>query len=287
MFSTKQWKQKGAWFTFRGHRIFYRSEGNGPALLLLHGFPTSSWDWHKVWSELCQSYRLIAPDFIGFGFSDKPVRHEYSMLDQADLVEGLLKQLSVNDYHILAHDIGDTVAQELLARQNERKTSGIRSCCLLNGGLFPETHKATATQKILLSPFGFLAARLMTFERFSKSFTILFTTATRPSNEELLSLYQLIELNKGGRIMHKLIRYILERRKYRERWLAALQEFEGPLLLIDGMDDPVSGAHMAARFRELIPHPQIVEITGCGHYPQLEAPEKVLKAYTAFRTLQP
>jgi len=257
-------------------------EGKGEVLVLLHGFPTSSWDWHKIWDTL-QIYQVITLDFIGFGFSDKPKDYVYSIMDQADLVEQLIAHLHVPQYHLLVHDIGDTVAQELLARQMERKEAVIRSCCFLNGGLFPETHRATRTQKLLLSKIGFLAARLYSYKRFVSSFSILFTVQTKPSEDEMRSLYTLIIHNEGDKISHLLIRYIIERKQNRERWVAALQKASCPLRLIDGVDDPVSGAHMVARYKELIPKADVEEISGCGHYPQLEAPEKVIESYLEFR----
>ena len=120
---------------------------------MVHGFPTSSWDWQKVWDALSHSYQLIAPDLIGFGYSDKPSGYPYSMFDQADLIEQLLTHLGILNYDILAHDVGDTVAQELLARQWERKAANIRSCCLLNGGLLEyaqqmAAHESARTTKL-------------------------------------------------------------------------------------------------------------------------------------------
>ena len=83
--------------------------------------------------------------------------------------------------------------------------------------------------------------------------------------------------------MHRLIRYIVERRENRSRWVGALQQANCPIRLIDGLDDPVSGKHMVERYRELIPRADVVELAGCGHYPQLEKPEDVLKKYAEFR----
>jgi hypothetical protein len=115
--TVQQW-QEGGQFLKAFHKeqtIFFRDEGQGPALVLIHGFPTSSYDWSYIWKGL-GGYRRIAPDLIGFGFSDKPVDYHYSISDQANLIERLLDRLEIQEYHILAHDYGDTVAQELLAR---------------------------------------------------------------------------------------------------------------------------------------------------------------------------
>lgn len=160
-YTSHQWLETGTWFLYRGHRIFYRIEGNGQPLILLHGFPTSSWDWHRLWDSLRNSYQLIALDFIGYGFSDKPRSYEYSINDQATLVEQVLAHLKIGAYHLLSHDVGDTVAQELLARQLDRKEHRILSVCLLNGGLFPETHRATNRCKVPKSSFGYAQACMM------------------------------------------------------------------------------------------------------------------------------
>ena len=81
----------------------------------------------------------------------------------------------------------------------------------------------------------------------------------------------------------QLLRRVLDRRQHRERWVGAMQRTAVPLRLIDGPQDPISGAHMVARYRELIPQPDTVELPGIGHYPQVEAPEQVLQHYLAFR----
>ena len=83
--------------------------------------------------------------------------------------------------------------------------------------------------------------------------------------------------------MHKLIGYMEERRRQRERWVGALQQTSVPLRLIDGALDPVSGRHMAERYRELVPDPDVVILAEIGHYPQVEAPEAVLEAYFELR----
>lgn len=279
----RDWRAQGSDFTFRGHSIRYWSAGSGAPLLLIHGFPTASWDWHFLWQPLAQRYRLIACDMLGFGDSAKPRSHDYRILEQADLQQALLEHLGVHEpVHLLVHDYGNSVAQELLARHEEGRFA-MTSCAFLNGGLFPETHRAVLSQKLLLSPLGGFFGKLFDRRRLAQNFAKVFGPATQPSEAELDTFWELIRHNDGQRVMHRLIHYILDRREHRERWVGAMQRTALPLRLIDGPADPISGAHMVVRYRELIPQPDTVELDGIGHYPQVEAPELVLDHYLAFR----
>ncbi|MEM7572629.1 MAG: alpha/beta hydrolase [Bacteroidota bacterium] len=274
------WQNSGPYYDHHGHQIFYRTAGQGEALLLIHGFPTASWDWHKVWAQLSNRYQLIAADMIGFGFSDKPRTYNYSIHDQADLQEGLLQSLGIKRYHILAHDYGDTVAQELLARQLEGAAKAeILSVAFLNGGLFPGNHQPRLIQKLLASPLGFLIKRFVNKAKLRSNFQAIFGPNTQPTAQEIEEFWALNTHNDGIGIVHKLIRYMHERVRFEKRWLGALQDTAVPLQLINGGFDPISGRHMAEKYQEVVPNPQVVVLDQVGHYPQVEAPQEVLSAY--------
>ena len=289
------WKSAGSFITYRGHQIFVRSEGiaSAPVLLLIHGFPTASWDWEVIWSRLVSNYRVLTLDMIGFGFSDKPTNYTYSIFDQADLCEHLLAEHNVQQYHILAHDYGDTVAQELLARENNASENTaqnqqgqrpkLQSVCLLNGGLFPETHHPLLVQKLLLSPLGSLVAKLSHRKQFARSMQRIFGKQTQPDDAMIENFWQLLTKNGGLKILPQLIRYMPERTLHRERWVGALQQAIIPIKLINGIADPISGAHMVIRYRALVQQPNVTELPYIGHYPQVEAPQAVLQAYLIFR----
>ena len=285
-----EWRNAGAYFGHRGHRIFWREDGvaDAPVLLLIHGFPTASWDWDALWPEMAKRYRLLTCDMIGFGFSDKPLHYVYSILDQADIFEALLRERGVDRYHVLAHDYGDTVAQELLARSLEPGDRPmLLSVCFLNGGLFPETHRPVLIQKLLLSPIGPLVAKLTNKKAVARNMCRIFGPQTQPDAALIDAFWELMTLHDGLKVFPQLIGYMPERRLRRERWVGALQKTSVPLKLVDGMDDPVSGAHMVRRYRELVAHADITELPGIGHYPQLEAPRDVLAAYLDFRNRLP
>ncbi|WP_306250157.1 alpha/beta fold hydrolase [Parvularcula sp. IMCC14364] len=286
MDTIEQWYQRGQVEAFLGQPIFHIEEGDTTqqTVLLIHGFPTSSWDWAPIWSTLRENHRLIALDMLGFGYSAKPSAHTYSIHEQADIIEAMIREKALTEFHVLAHDYGDTVAQELLARQNAGSGAGQwQSVCFLNGGLFPETHKALLIQKLLLSPLGPLVNKLTSKAPFDKSFSRVFGPDTQPSAQELESFWRLITHNDGKHIFHNLITYMTDRKQHRARWLSALQEARIPIALINGSLDPVSGVHMVARYREIVGEPQyIAALDTIGHYPQVEAPEQVSQHYLDF-----
>ena len=285
MIELADWYAVGNWFDYRGQRVYFRDSGGSlPPLVLIHGFPTSSWDWHPIWATLTQNYRVLAMDMIGFGYSDKPPSYPYSLFDQADLVTALCNSCGITRCHLLAHDYGDTVGQELLARLLDDSDTRLEfdSVCLLNGGIIPGSHRPTLVQNLLASPLGFLIGKLLGEAQFRRTFSSIFGAQTQPDDAELRACWNLVTHNNGRAIIHKLIRYMQERKTHYDRWVGALQKTRVPLRLIDGGADPISGAHMVRVYREMIPNPDVVLLEEIGHYPQLESPERVLEGLFAF-----
>jgi pimeloyl-ACP methyl ester carboxylesterase len=280
----QEWISNGATQHLAGHAVFVRTSvtPGRPPLLLIHGYPTASYDWAHVWPRLAAQYSLYALDLLGFGLSAKPRDTDYPIALQADLCMALLDASGVTNAHVLAHDYGDTVAQELLAREHEGRLR-IASMVFLNGGLFPETHRARPIQKLLANPLlGPLLARAMSYAKFEA--TMLSISGVQPpGREELQDLWWLIERDGGRQALARLINYMAQRRRNRTRWVGALVESSVPRRLICGALDPVSGRHLADRYRELVPEPDVVVLEGVGHYPQLEVPDRVADEYAAFR----
>nr|HEX4316455.1 alpha/beta hydrolase [Kofleriaceae bacterium] len=283
------WRAAGRTMSWRGLRVFYRdSDGdrarNREPLLLLHGFPTSSWDWAELWDDLADAYRVVALDYVGFGFSAKPPGGPYAVFSYADQAEAVLDHLGIPHAHLLAHDLGDTVAQELLARDRERATSAssrVRSVMFLNGGVFPELHRPRAAQKLLASPVGFAVARAMPRRLFERGLAEVFGPHTQPSRPLLDGFYQCASCDDGLHNYHRLIGYMAERPLYRDRWVATIEHPRIPTAFAIGHRDPVSGAHVAERLHAI--GARVTDLPDIGHYPQCEAPGAIADAYSSFR----
>lgn len=287
-----RWRAGGQYFDYLGFDIFYRAEGSGPYLLAIHGYPFNSWDWSLIWPAITQRFSVIAPDMIGMGFSDKPRAYGYSVGDHADMHEALLAHLGVEHAHILAHDLGDSVGQELLARSHFGEQSygswRIDSVTWLNGGLFNEAYTPRAMQKIMSrTPLGDIMSPLqggaLSRKLLEPTLNEMFGPDTKPSAAMMEQFHQILDYNDGKRVLHKVGRFLDDRVRHRNRWVRAMRETAVPMRLIDGPVDPNSGAHMAARYREVIPDADVVMLAdGIGHWPQLEAPDAVLAHFLEF-----
>ncbi|KAJ8261810.1 hypothetical protein GJAV_G00158660 [Gymnothorax javanicus] len=291
----KTWKKSGAFFPYKGHNIFYRDSagavGSTDVVILLHGFPTSSYDWYKIWEPLNRRFnRVIALDFLGFGFSDKPRPHKYSIFEQASIVEALASHLSLGHQkvNLLSHDYGDTVALELLYRHDHNRTGHlyINSLCLSNGGLFPETSYPRLLQKLLKDGgiFSAVLTRLMNFMLFSRGIGEVFGPFSQPTEAELWDMWTGIRFNDGNLVVDSILQYINQRQKHRERWVGALTSASIPLHLIYGPLDPVNPhPQFISRYQHLVKRSTVSVLDEhISHYPQLEDPTGFINAYLHF-----
>ncbi len=262
--------------------IFCKVEGKGPWLTFLHGFPTCSWDWAKLIPELKPHHKLLLFDFLGFGDSDKPRRHKYSIFEQADITEILWQHFKVEETILVAHDYGDTVALELLSRQQDGMlATKITQVVLLNGGIYVDYQKPLLIQKLLHMPLvGALISQVLSKRTFKKRFASIFSKSHPISESELEQYWQAVSSRGGVKITHRIIRYLSERRKFRSRWENTLESSSTPIRFIWGLEDPVSGRSISEQIPGRIPDADLIELPGVGHYPQLEVPQVVREIIT-------
>ncbi len=273
--SPADWRQSGSWISLDGLKLFVTTKGNGEAILVLHGFPTASYDFSRVVPLLADNYQLILFDYPGFGFSDKPNSPIYSLFRYADAVQAVAAYFGLNQCAVLAHDIGDSVALELL-RRNEPLVSKL---VLLNGSVLSiplDDYKMLLIQKLLLHPVsGPLISKFRFFSKplFTATFQKIFFE--RLPTEELEAFWSLLKYNNGLAVYHLLIRYMLERWQYQSIWLDALECHSAPLMLIWGQADPVAPPIVADYVVKRRPDASYIQLEKVGHYPHWEAPDRV------------
>lgn len=279
----QQWYEKGDFFDYQGHQIFYRDsqtqKDDKPCVVCVHGFPVSSWDWRYLWPELSLNYRVIAPDMLGFGFSDKPAQHSYTVIEQADIIEALIKACGVTNYHLIAHDFGTLVAQELLDRDS---SVNIQSLFSMSGSIFPELSNPRLIQKLLTSKVGPLITRLFNQQRFNRSLQRVFSSNFELSNEVLEAYWNLLSHNQGDQLLHKLNFFLTDRKQHGERWAKAWQTSPVPIRYLVGSVDPMYGQSVVEQLKSLSKRKDIHVLPGVGHFPHLESVRKVADQFWDF-----
>ncbi len=277
--SVRQWRDGGRMLSTPSGSVFVRSaRGNGPTVLLLHGFPSSSYDFREV-TDRFGDQGWLTLDFLGFGLSDKPRPHRYSLLEQADIVERVVAAEGVGPVFLIAHDMGTSVATELLARDLTGSLSfDLQKTLLTNGSVILERASLRPIQKILRGPLGPLAARLTNKRGFRRGFAKLFSPQHPLSVEEAAAQWALLGYHDGRRILHLLSAYLGERVEFAPRWHGAVRDWPKPLNFLWGRSDPVATMSVLAGLRELRPAAEVIEMPDVGHYPQIEVPHEFAAA---------
>lgn len=285
--NAEDWKSRGTYVEVLGHRVFVVDSGarDAPAIALLHGYPTSSLDYHRVWPRLEERFRVIAHDHLGFGLSDKPRDYSYSLIEQADVAAMVWRALGVARVHVVAHDYGTSVATELLARwMRGFRPIAIESITLCNGSMHIELARLRVVQKLLLSRLGGLTARLTNAWIFERNMRKLWADPSTLSDAELAVMWALLTRDGGKHVLPQITQYLHDRRKFWHRWIHALQNSPLPLSFVWGTEDPVVGRDVALLHHGESPGSELRLLEGVGHYPMLEAPERWIDA--VFDTLE-
>ncbi len=274
-----EWRGGGTLISTPGGRVFVRSApGDGPTILLLHGYPSSSYDYHQLVRYL-DGRAWVTLDFLGFGLSDKPRPHRYSLLEQADIVQTVVAQAASGPMVLIAHDMGTSVATELLARDMQGQLPfELQRAVISNGSVILNRASLRPAQKLLRGPFGPILSRLSNESSFVRSFGRLFSDGHPLTEQEGRAQWALWSANDGHRIAHLLISYLDERVRYASRWHGAVGGWPKPLSFLWALDDPVATTNVLDGLRELRPAATVVELPGVGHYPQVEVPEQFTRA---------
>ena len=269
------WARRGRFVTpAEGHRIFAVQEGTGPDLVLVHGFPSTSHDFAAALPLLTPRFRVTAFDQLGFGFSDKPAGDvSYSLLDQGRRAGEIVRGLGVQRARLVGHDMGLTVAVEMLCR-HEAGTLGfaIEELVLCNGSHLVELAHITPFQYAIMTDDGAADfARTFDPEAFAKALGFVWADATRTPAVDLRAIAYWLALGGGFEILPRIARYNLERTWYADRWRPILGRTAVPIRVVWGERDPIAVLEIGRRLAEMSGGPLTV-LEGIGHYPQMEAP---------------
>jgi len=285
----KDWVSEGKYMKFEGHDIFVHTSGRAPVdgegVLVVHGYPGSSWDFQNVVAKVEKKTKIVVPDMVGFGNSDTPLtgtfKENFSLMKQADMYVAIAVAEGFKTVTLVAHDMGQTVGLELMARQEEGKLPfRIKHAILLNGSTLVDMVQLTEGQKKSLKMPDKALAKAAPPEEWHKDIAPTYGPKMQASKDKLnLALdgqVAQIYTNDGGKVMSNIVRYLLERKEFYNRWVGTFTGFHSaPLTVIWGNDDPVAVVAMADRVKAWRPETDLYKLEGIGHWPSIEAPDFV------------
>jgi pimeloyl-ACP methyl ester carboxylesterase len=287
--SVLDWEAAGRHLDVDGRSVFVldlpATDGEeGPPVLVLHGFPSASFDYRHVLEPLRRQRRVLLFDFLGFGLSAKPDLR-YSIELQADVAEAVVAAAGVDRVALLTHDMGDSVGGEVLARDLDGDLGfSIERRALTNGSIYIDMAQLSTGQQLLLA---------LPDERndavgaddgvaFRGGLAGTFAPHRQPDDDELDAQWALMRREGGSSLLPRTIRYIEDRREREDRYTGAIERHPSPLGVVWGRLDPIAVHAMTDRLREARPEFDLVTLDDVGHYPMVEDPGAFAEAVLRF-----
>jgi pimeloyl-ACP methyl ester carboxylesterase len=290
--SLEKWRSEGTVKDINGHQIFIHASGpeSDHGVLIVHGYPGSSWDFQGVVDRIGDKARVVVSDMRGFGLSEKPLdgtyKSNYTLALQADIYEGVAREEGLSSVILVAHDMGQSVGLELMARQEEgRLPFRIRHAILLDGSTLVDMIQLADMQKKLLAQPDAPAPEDLDFGDFEKGLASSYGskfTASGDLQTALAAQTHQVFHDHGSRVMAQILRYLKERQEQFDRWSRTLFTYQAsPMTLLWGVEDPVAVIAMADRIKKERPYTDLYKLEGVGHWPSIEAPDVIGDAIIA------
>jgi pimeloyl-ACP methyl ester carboxylesterase len=289
-----EWRDRGRHFRWApaagdapAVEVFHVELGDvdAPALVLVHGFPTSSVDWFEVAQQLSDRYRVCALDFPGFGFSDKPLGWGYRLTRDAELLEHYVSEvLALESMVMFAHDRGSSVAMIHTTRTASR--ARLEHLFLSNANLFLPLSNLTRAQLLMLDPAtGPALLAQATPQQLAEGMgQTTYTPARGADDAEVRALATIFAHGGGLPVLHETIQYLVERAQDETTWLEALAAVDVPTTFLWGICDTVAPPRVVnhvwdAFMRRKPGRNSLYFIPEANHYVQNDRPDSVVEAF--------
>jgi pimeloyl-ACP methyl ester carboxylesterase len=283
----REWTDQGRFIEVNGNKIFIvtagKAETEGHGVLIVHGFPGSSWGWSGVVPIVAERTKVVVPDMLGFGRSDKPqsgtFEDHYSLFKQADLYEAVAEKEGLTEVMLVIHDMGQTVGSELMKRHQEGMLNfKIRHAIVLNGStLVNLVALAPIQEKALAEPDTVGPDKDMAKKVIEDGIAPSFGKMHPPSEQTLSNMADQILYNEGDRVFGRQLRYLPERKKNLQRWQAGIINFNGPVSMFWGELDSVALVEMADAWKDMQPKIELHKWPDVAHWPMIDVPDRVAK----------
>ena len=284
---SRDWYQGGDYFEWTSTtednndakvNVFYRTWGDEtkPKLVLIHGFPNSSFDYYKMIPFLEDEYHIAALDFPGSGFSDKPLDgYNYMLAENAEIVDHFVREVvGFEDFALYTHDRGVSIGLAFLGNYLDNPNPGytVNYHFLSNSGMFLPLANLSPVQMRMLDP--------------DTAEQMLASRAAQPrrteGEPESLAYSDIFAFNQGNISLIYVGRYLLERQANEVRWLENLPRSPVPVAYLWGLGDSVNPVRISHHVWDTYLNDREAQssfwvLPTAAHYPQRDRPEEVAK----------
>jgi pimeloyl-ACP methyl ester carboxylesterase len=284
---SRDWYQGGDYFEWTSTtednndakvNVFYRTWGDEtkPKLVLIHGFPNSSFDYYKMIPFLEDEYHIAALDFPGSGFSDKPLDgYNYMLAENAEIVDHFVREVvGFEDFALYTHDRGVSIGLAFLGNYLDNPNPGytVNYHFLSNSGMFLPLANLGTGQMRMLDPD---TAAQMLASRAAQ-------TRRTEGEPQSLAYSDIFAFNQGNISLIYVGRYLLERQANEVRWLENLPRSPVPVAYLWGLGDSVNPVRISHHVWDTYLNDREAQssfwvLPTAAHYPQRDRPEEVAK----------
>lgn len=269
------------YFDVNGHKLHYIDEGQGEAILFVHGTPSWSFDFRNIIQPLKSEYRCVAVDHIGFGLSDKPEHYDYSTQNHYKTLEKFIIEKKLKDLTLVVHDFGGPIGLNFAIKYPKM----VKKLVVLNSWLWsskddPDFIKLSKILKSPLLPF------LYRYLNFSPKFILPKSFGDRKLSKRLLKQYikPFADRTQRNGALAFAKSLLNDQDWFEELWEKRQAISNKPTLFVWGMKDPVIKPHYLDKFQSGFTNSTTVKLETSGHFPQEEQPERVSKSILEFLT---
>ena len=269
------------WMRLPAGRLHYLDEGAGEPIVFVHGTPSWSFEWRHLISGLARTHRLVAPDHLGFGLSDRPRGFAYTPEAHAANFAAFVEQLALPPFTLVVHDFGGPIALPYAVRHRDR----IARLVIVNSWMwsFADDREMARMARVGGGPLGRWLYRYLNL-----SLRVLMPYAygdrrvlTPAIHRQYLERFP--DTWSRGAVLWPLAHALLGSSAHYEALWQQRDSLRGrPALILWGMKDRAFTPRLLDRWREALPDARIVEMRDAGHWPHEEAPDEALRQPRGF-----
>ena len=278
---SQDWGQQKT-FDYQGIKINYYEAGQGPPVILLHGFGACAYTWRHLIPPLAEQHRVFTLDLKGHGYSDRPADGHYALADQAEMVADFIQRQGRRDLVLMGHSMGGVVTLMTYLKLRDASPGWINKLVLIDSPGYPQ--KLPWSLRLVKIPGLSRVLGQLLSTRFASALVLKKCYYNKEAvTEEQIDTYAYFGSLPGtAAVVRQTTRQLVPAKNEIEALIAQYRTIKVSVLIIWGKEDDVVPLEVGEKFKRDIPNSQLVVLPRCGHIPPEEEPLATRQAINEF-----